>query len=243
VSQFPPTQVEIFPHDSEFNSRAALNRRLAEVKNDANESEKKPGRPLSDFTGQRFGSLVVKGATGARYRRSPVVVCVCDCGTVIRTNQFDLTRKSCPVRHCGCQGYGYARTSKPGRFDIGDKNDENRQTKRRTQSNGAFNCLFSAYRYGAAKRGYEWGLTKRQFAALSGLVCHYCGAEPSQEHRQNPYTFTYNGIDRLDNNKGYTIDNCVPCCGTCNTAKATMGYDEFLGWINKVHEYQRGNQE
>lgn len=31
------------------------------------------------------------------------------------------------------------------------------------------------------------------------------------------------GCDRIDNNKGHTMDNCVPCCSICNYARN----DEF----------------
>lgn len=27
------------------------------------------------------------------------------------------------------------------------------------------------------------------------------------------------GLDRINNSKGYTIDNIVPCCGNCNKLK------------------------
>jgi hypothetical protein len=31
---------------------------------------------------------------------------------------------------------------------------------------------------------------------------------------------TGGGLDRIDSKKGYTKDNCVPCCGFCNNLKA-----------------------
>jgi hypothetical protein len=43
------------------------------------------------------------------------------------------------------------------------------------------------------------------------------------------------GIDRVDSNKGYTIDNCVPCCKTCNLAKAELSQRDFLDWVRKVY--------
>jgi len=45
---------------------------------------------------------------------------------------------------------------------------------------------------------------------------------------------------RIDNvlgdNIGY-VENCVPCCTTCNVAKATMGKDDFLSWIERVYNH------
>ena len=48
--------------------------------------------------------------------------------------------------------------------------------------------------------------------------CHYCGAELRG----------YN-LDRKDNTKGYSKENCVVCCGTCNKARGNwFTYEEFL---------------
>ena len=47
----------------------------------------------------------------------------------------------------------------------------------------------------------------------------------------------HNGIDRVDSTMGYAIDNCVPCCKTCNIAKHTMTTIEFAGWINRAYQH------
>lgn len=44
----------------------------------------------------------------------------------------------------------------------------------------------------------------------------------------------YNGIDRIDDSIGYTIDNCVTCCRTCNWAKGNKDYSEFLFYIDRL---------
>lgn len=44
-----------------------------------------------------------------------------------------------------------------------------------------------------------------------------------------------NGIDRIDNNKGYTIDNVVPCCKMCNQAKNDYTLQEFQDWVEKIY--------
>ena len=46
--------------------------------------------------------------------------------------------------------------------------------------------------------------------------------------------YIYNGIDRLDPSGGYTEDNCVTACGTCNNAKMAMTRDEFLSWVRRL---------
>ncbi len=49
--------------------------------------------------------------------------------------------------------------------------------------------------------------------------------------------FVYNGIDRLDNALGYTLDNCVPCCKRCNQAKNNMGLKEFRAWLVRAYKH------
>ena len=36
------------------------------------------------------------------------------------------------------------------------------------------------------------------------------------------------GLDRVDSNKGYTDDNVVPCCGSCNQLKNELPYKYFV---------------
>lgn len=45
---------------------------------------------------------------------------------------------------------------------------------------------------------------------------------------KNAEVFIYQGIDRLDNQKGYEIENCIPCCYVCNKAKGNRNQKEFI---------------
>lgn len=47
----------------------------------------------------------------------------------------------------------------------------------------------------------------------------------------------YNSIDRVDPTKGYIIDNCVPCCTTCNYMKRILQRDEFLDHVKKIYNF------
>lgn len=53
--------------------------------------------------------------------------------------------------------------------------------------------------------------------------------------------FLYNGIDRLDNRRGYTVKNSVPCCTLCNYKKGNQSADEFLTWVRKVATHSAGS--
>jgi hypothetical protein len=56
--------------------------------------------------------------------------------------------------------------------------------------------------------------------------------------RSRTHEYAYNGIDRVDNFKGYEIDNCVPCCYICNYAKRDMSKDQFLAWVKRIYMNQ-----
>ena len=46
--------------------------------------------------------------------------------------------------------------------------------------------------------------------------------------------FKYNGIDRINNSKGYTIDNCVPCCFMCNYSKNNHSLSDWKAWLERL---------
>ncbi len=48
--------------------------------------------------------------------------------------------------------------------------------------------------------------------------------------------YIYNGIDRLDSSKGYTLENCVPCCEEINVMKMALTKDRFVQLCTMVAE-------
>jgi 5-methylcytosine-specific restriction endonuclease McrA len=84
---------------------------------------------------------------------------------------------------------------------------------------------FKDCKKGAKSRNLEFSLTFEQFCSLVSKICVYCGSVDV-------------GIDRIDSNKSYTLENCNPCCFQCNIAKNTFSEDEFLNWIKKVYQYR-----
>lgn len=88
-------------------------------------------------------------------------------------------------------------------------------------------------------------MTKKEFETLTKSNCFYCGVAPKtkvwsdlkQVNNTESSTYTYNGIDRVNNNKGYVFNNCVSCCKECNRAKYNMSYTDFMKWINRLVNY------
>ena len=112
----------------------------------------------------------------------------------------------------------------------------------RAEGEAARHALFLGYRHLAARREIDWVLTEEEFTDLTKQSCYYCGAGPSKVYpatkacRYNG-AYTYNGLDRVDNSKGYATGNVVPCCLDCNQAKGKMAQGEFEAWIVKVYNH------
>jgi hypothetical protein len=132
-------------------------------------------------------------------------------------------------------------TKKKKFFHTGDKE--------RDWEIAAQRSLFHQYRWNAKTRKIAFEIERWLFERLLKGNCYYCGSEPSNtmvatmKQRKywefgEPMTYKYNGVDRVDNSIGYTEDNVVPCCGTCNRMKLDMGKKEFLAHIQKIYEFQ-----
>ena len=107
-------------------------------------------------------------------------------------------------------------------------------------SKSSLAMLISVYRHSAKKRGYCFELTREQFAELTKQNCWYCGVKPSQikheDRRKSLHRgfYLYNGIDRMDNNQGYTEANCIPCCSRCNKMKGILSGEDFIGQVRRI---------
>ena len=178
---------------------------------------------LIDETGQRFERLVVikQGPSISdklNQRTAAQWWCQCDCGKEILVRGRSL--RIGHTKSCGCY-----------KLDI-------IQTRHKLPAGEAgFRMLCNSIRIGAEKRGYVCELSNETIRELSKQNCHYCGVEPKQKIGNVTFNekYIYNGIDRMDNTKGYILGNVVPCCGRCNRAKDIMSYEEFKAWITQVH--------
>ncbi len=167
--------------------------------------------------GNRYGRLTVLKETEQRASGAIKWLCQCDCGEQSKVSGAFL--RNGMTKSCGCLQRSVA----------GDRT-------RLALGEAASNDLFRVYRTGAQKRNLAWELTKAQFLELTQRECYLCRALP-EKIRQNitknsPYI--YNGIDRVDNTKGYTSKNCRACCEMCNRMKSNWDLDSFLSHINLI---------
>ena len=173
---------------------------------------------LIDLTGQIFGRLTVIQQGGFDKYRNALWLCKCTCGTekiIVGTSL-----RSGNTNSCGCL-----------------RDEITRDRVKLTPGLANMRRIFGDYKRIAKRRGHTFDLTEKQFAELIKKDCHYCGAKPNNVAKQKKCngTYIYNGLDRIDNTKGYTLDNVVPCCINCNMAKNTQIIEEFNEWIKRVY--------
>ena len=73
---------------------------------------------------------------------------------------------------------------------------------------------------GAIGRGFQWSLADDEASNMINSPCFYCGRQFVEGR--------INGIDRLDNGGSYVMENCVPCCWSCNNSKGCLDPTTFI---------------
>lgn len=193
------------------------------------------------MAGDRFGKLVVvKKLTRKNTSGGYFYLCKCDCGEeseVVRTN---LTSGS--IKSCGC-GKTDSNSLPPGQ--------------------ATYNWHFGSFKKSAKKRGISFDLNMEQFMVLVVLDCDYCG-EPAplknlyfdsdgnlsksrEKHFLRKKTLKnawihINSIDRVDSDKGYTFENCVPSCIPCNWFKSDRNVSDFIEHAYKIVTFQESKK-
>lgn len=111
----------------------------------------------------------------------------------------------------------------------------------------SFRRVFRKYKYGAMKRKIDFDLDSNTFRVLAEKNCVYCGAKPTppnnKAHDKLNGAWEYNGLDRIDNNKGYIKGNVQPCCTKCNKLKSNLEEKDFLDHIQTIVSYRGGTKD
>lgn len=196
----------------------------------------KLGRRCRDYTGVRFGKLLVteclvksQGDINSR----GLWKCICDCGNEVTVKGESL--KSRGRNSCGC-----LRSIAAQRVCI----------KRRKYDTFTSNKQYKGHVRRCTTIGFT-PLPKEQWLAIVTQPCYYCGEMDTRNGINNTYlnmkgvslkaeevhlyAIEINGIDRVDNNRGYELDNCVSCCTICNTMKMNYTQEDFFRKIKLIH--------
>lgn len=170
-----------------------------------------------DIIGQKFGRLTV--IRDIENEKRSLCLCKCECGKEITTRKDAL--KAGRTISCGCY-------------------HKEKLKKGKTSEEVLIRNIFNSYKNNAKKRKICFELNSEDFESIIRKKCAYCGRDWSNKRISNydqDIYFLYNGIDRVDSKKGYILDNCVPCCSTCNMAKSSMALDEFFSWVSCVYNF------
>ena len=170
-----------------------------------------------DSTGQVFGKLTVIKRNGTDKNLNAMWLCKCECGKEITVRGHNLRQGT---NSCGCL-----------------REEIQRERLRKTSGLASMRQVINNYKRNAKRSGRIWNITEEQFKELTQKDCYYCGAKPNNMAKNLYYNgnYKYNGLDRVNSNKDYTIDNVVPCCKTCNIAKHQMTLQEYKEWVKKSY--------
>ena len=187
-------------------------------------------KPNLDMPGKVFGRLRVKNVKKSRNGRL-WWLCLCTCG-----NEKFIQGKSLRLgltKSCGCLARETAS-----------------KTKRKEKGYSGLTLLLGQYKSSASTKGLPFELTREEFRRITSSECCYCGSPPRRYRHDGSKLLTergrlhgryvFNGVDRKNNNKGYTKGNSVPCCTVCNVMKRTMSSDEFINHCRKIVENTDG---
>lgn len=91
------------------------------------------------------------------------------------------------------------------------RNESSKRSKQKTMTNpdNRYTRLKSIGKF----YSIEVSLTFEEYAELISKPCFYCNDEMKTPSFGR-------GLDRIDNERGYSIDNVLPCCTTCNQTRS-----------------------
>ncbi len=82
----------------------------------------------------------------------------------------------------------------------------------------------------AKKRGLEFSITIDEYMSVVSKPCNYCNESLGDMS---------GGLDRIDNDRGYTCGNILPCCRDCNRIRNDcLTVDEMEFVMSCLREYR-----
>lgn len=180
--------------------------------------------------GDTWGKLTIIAEEGRNRWGARLVRCRCECGNERVYISSVIKRKS--AVSCGC----FTRSIMKGRHL-----PYFRKSKYGSPEKSARNALYIDYKSKAKKNNRDFKLSWSEFEKITTEPCYFCGDVPRRvvKRRKSPNEVEClaNGIDRLNNDLGYTVENSVACCEMCNRAKLSYPLDEFMAWVKRAHDH------
>ena len=167
-----------------------------------------------------FGNLTVireltlkeKNVLGYK-KQSSRYECICNCGNTCIVEGVKL--KTGHTKTCGCS--------------------------RNAKKDAQLSLIYNSYKTRASKIKIDFKLTKEKFQEIIKSNCNYCGIPPNNKLKHKFATITedyfYNGVDRINSDLGYTLNNVVPCCEQCNRMKLDWSREEFLNKVSQIYKF------
>lgn len=100
------------------------------------------------------------------------------------------------------------------------------------------NLIYSRKKANAKLCKIDFTISKEEFLSWynQDLKCHYCSIRPEYFHLSQDKLLARKanlGIDRKNNDKGYSLDNIVLCCDRCNLIKSKFFTYEDMKFIGE----------
>ena len=85
---------------------------------------------------------------------------------------------------------------------------------------------YASYRSRAEKKSLEFAITHDDYKSIIQQDCYLCGKSTTETN--------INGVDRVDNTVGYTLENCKACCKECNHMKNQFAFGTLTEKIERI---------
>ena len=86
---------------------------------------------------------------------------------------------------------------------------------------------YTEYKNRASKKNLDFVLSRDEYLSLITQDCYLCGKQSNSQH--------LNGIDRIDNNKGYMMENVKSCCANCNYMKKNYILEDVFNKCMEIY--------
>lgn len=115
-----------------------------------------------------------------------------------------------------------------------------RKSSRSDDEGPALNKWYYSCKSNAVSRGLSFELSREEWAGIVKNNCFYCGSLPEIKTGREEWHLSVrlSGVDRINNDMGYTTDNCVACCRSCNMAKRDMSFNDWKMWCVNMSNSQ-----